>query len=80
MTLKTQTLEHRNYEVVITHTPPYFQPAIYPTEPNLPPVDWQLVPIRAADVKGALDLAKRRINEAYARRADQAAASQAANS
>jgi hypothetical protein len=51
--------------------------AIYPTEPNLPPVDWQLVPIRAANVKGALDLAKQRINEAYGRRANQAAASKA---
>jgi len=34
----------------------------------LPPVDWQLVPIRAANVKAALGLAMRRINEAYARR------------
>ena len=77
MTIPTHSYDHRDYEIVVSQTPPYSQAAIYPTEPNLPPVDWQLVPIRAANVKGALDLAKRRINEAYTRRANQTAASKA---
>ena len=77
MIIPTYSYDHRDYEIVVSQTPQYSQAAIYPMEPNLPPVDWQLVPIRAVDVKGALDLAKRRINEAYARRADQAAASKA---
>jgi hypothetical protein len=52
MTIPTHSYDHRDYEIVVSQTPPYSQAAIYPTEPNLPPVDWQLVPIRAADVKG----------------------------
>ena len=79
MTVPTHSYDHRDYEIVVSQTPPYSQAAIYPTEPNLRPVDWQLVPIRASNVKGALDLAMRRINEAYARRADQAAAYKASD-
>jgi hypothetical protein len=45
MTIPTHSYDHRDYEIVVSQTPQYSQAAIYPTEPNLPPVDWQLVPI-----------------------------------
>jgi hypothetical protein len=52
MTIPTHSYDHRDYEIVVSQTPPYSQAAIYLTQPNLPPVDRQLVPIRAANVKG----------------------------
>jgi hypothetical protein len=41
MTIPTHSYGHRDYEIVVSQTPPYSQAEIYPTEPNLPPVDWQ---------------------------------------
>ena len=66
MTIETQSYFHRDYEIVITHTPPYFQAAIYPANPHLPHVVWETPPIRAANVMGAVELAKQRINETFA--------------
>lgn len=64
--IETHSYHHRDYEIVVTHTPPFFQAAIYPTNPNLPLIDWETSPIRAANVMGAVELAKQRINITYA--------------
>jgi hypothetical protein len=74
MTVQTHSYEHRGYEIVVTHTPPFFQAAIYPGNPNLPKIDWAAVPIRAANVMGAVALAKERINEVLAKPTDDQAA------
>jgi hypothetical protein len=66
MTIDTHSYKHRDYEIVVTHTPPYFQAAIYPTNPHLPHVNWETPPIRAANVMGAVELAKERINKIFA--------------
>ena len=68
--METQTYKYRDYEIVVTHTPPFFQAAIYPTDQKLPQIDWQLEPIRSINVKGAEDEAKARINAALADLAD----------
>jgi len=36
MTVPTHSYDHRDYEIVVSQTPPYSQAEIYPTEPNLP--------------------------------------------
>jgi hypothetical protein len=66
MTIETHSYSYRDYEIVVAHTPPYFQAAIYPTNPHLPAVDWETAPIRAANVMGAVELAKQRINKTFA--------------
>jgi hypothetical protein len=65
MTVETHSYLHREYEIVVSHTPPFFQAAIYPTNPQLPRIDWETAPMRAAHAMGALYLAKERINEAF---------------
>src|ERR1700719_3526337 len=68
--METQTYKYRDYEIVVTHTPPFFQAAIYPTNQSFPQIDWQLEPIRSINVKGAEDEAKARINAGLADLAD----------
>jgi hypothetical protein len=41
MTVEPYCYEHRDYKILITHTPPFFQAAICPQKPDLPEVDWQ---------------------------------------
>jgi hypothetical protein len=60
--MKTQTYKYRGYEIQVTHTPPIWQAAIYPTEPKMPAVDWTLEPIRAANFRAAEIMAQRRID------------------
>ena len=68
--METQTYKYRDYEIVVTHTPPFFQAAIYPTNQSFPQIDWHLEPIRSINVKGAEDEAKARINAGLADLAD----------
>ena len=69
MTVQTHSYTHRGYDITVTHTPPFFQAAIYATNRNLPEVDWKLEPIRAANLQAALELARQRINGVLARAA-----------
>jgi hypothetical protein len=71
MSVETHSYNYRDYEIVVTHTPPYFQAAIYPTKPTLQTIDWELKPIRAANMQGAVELAKQRINIVLAQLASQ---------
>ena len=66
MTIQTHSYEHRGYEIVVTHTAPYFQAAIYPKDQHLPHVGWEEPPIRAHNVMGAVTLAKGRIDSTFA--------------
>jgi hypothetical protein len=66
MTMETRNYKYRGYETQVTHTPPFWQAAVYPIEPSLPKIDWTLEPIRAANVREAETLAKYRIDEALA--------------
>jgi hypothetical protein len=58
-----QSYYHRDYEIVVSHTPPYFQAAINPTRPDLPNIDLGLAPIRAVNVMSTVELAKQRIDQ-----------------
>jgi hypothetical protein len=62
--METQTYEFRGYEIQVTHKPPIWQAAIYPTKPGMLEIDWTSKPIEAANVRGAELLARDRINEA----------------
>jgi hypothetical protein len=61
--VRTETYSHLGYEIQISEHSPFWDAAIYPTEPGMAPVDWEKSPIKAANVIGALQEAKRRINE-----------------
>jgi hypothetical protein len=61
--MRTQNYSYRDYEIQVTHTPPFWQAAIYAANPKLPTIDWALVPIRAANARAAEMLAQCRIEE-----------------
>jgi hypothetical protein len=64
--MHTETHEYRGYQIQITQHPPVWQAAIYPTTPNMLAIDWELRPISAANIHGALIEARRRIDSALA--------------
>jgi hypothetical protein len=64
--METRNYKYRGYEIQVTHTPPFWQGAVYPIELSLRKIDWTLEPIRAANVRGAETLAKSRIDQALA--------------
>ena len=60
--VKTQTHQHRGYEIQLTEAEPAWQAAIRPIDPKLPRVDWEAEPIAAAEPQVALAAARRRID------------------
>jgi hypothetical protein len=62
--VETQTFEYRGYKIVVTHSPPFWEAAIYPSHRHLPVVDCTSSPIRAVNERVAEGEAQRRINEA----------------
>lgn len=64
--METHNYKYRGYEIQVTHTPPFWQAAVYPIEPRLPKIDLTLEPIRAANVRETETLAKDRIDQALA--------------
>ena len=50
--METRNYKYRGYKIQVTHTPPFWQAAVYPIEPRLPKIDWTLEPIRAVNVRG----------------------------
>jgi hypothetical protein len=60
----SQTFEYRGHNIVVTQAPPFWEAAIYPSDPSLPVVDWTSAPIRAVNEKVAEGESQRRIDEA----------------
>jgi len=56
--METHNYKYRGYEIQVTHTPPFWQAAVYPTEPSLPKIDWTLEPIRAQKHWRKIELTK----------------------
>jgi hypothetical protein len=67
MPMRTEQHFYREYEIQITHNPPGWQAAIYPTRKGLPRVDWEQLNIGAVDPAPALQLAKSTIDKTLAR-------------
>jgi hypothetical protein len=61
--MDTQEFYHRDYKIQLTHNPPVWQAAIYPTRPKQPSIDWTNRPIEAASVRPTLIAAMIRIDE-----------------
>lgn len=58
--------KYLGYEVAIIRVPPFWQAAIFATQPTLPEIDWAIEPMRAGTPKAAFDLAIARINKTLA--------------
>lgn len=55
---------YHGYEIVVTSKPPGWQAAIYPTQRNLPKIDWELEPINEMTEAAAREKARHRIDGA----------------
>jgi hypothetical protein len=62
--MRTEQHLYREYEIQITHNPPQWQAAIYPTHKGLPVVAWEQMSIWAANQGPALQLAKSAVDKA----------------
>jgi|HubBroStandDraft_6_1064221.scaffolds.fasta_scaffold6647324_1 hypothetical protein len=60
--MEPENYTYREYQIQITLHDPLWEAAIYPTKPDMLEIDWETQPIRAANVMGALALAKTRID------------------
>ena len=62
--MTTETHHYMEYEVQLSEYAGGWQAAIYPTKPGMAAIDWETKPIWAANIMGALTLAKQHINKA----------------
>lgn len=60
---KDEAANYRGYEIIITEKPPGWQAAIYPTQPNMPKINWESEPINEMTEAAARAKARLRIDK-----------------